>query len=883
MPRFLGKLGARTSGTIVGVNEMVQDEQPRDLSNRINRMRRRYQTEKPVISIQRAKFFTEKWRELETSGLPLGMRVAYAIKNVYEKMTHHLDPDDRLAGAWTEHFLGWPIDIERGLFNDVLKVELSKSTMLAYQTRAYSRFMGYLVRRHGPKGAAKLLKNSAGLGPTPVNVGLKTLLDREINAFAIDPADNRVLQKELLPYWRGRSVADRLAEELRAAGLPDGEMARFIDGVPNTPSKQVFIVGVGASIAAYQGHLVLDHESVLRLGLLEMRREVDERLAGLAETDGEGRDFLLSLAISLDGLMVFCRRLADRIEEALLAEREPRRKAELGRLLAICRRVPLHPAVDFREAVQALWTHRVAVELAHPDNVHAYGRLDQLLYPYYHADRAADRLSREEARELLEELLLKVMAQNIRPESNFLGNFYLRYEGSTPITLGGRRRDGADAVNDLTYLLLEAADRSKSVTSIVVRVHRDTPDELYGAVADRLAGGTASFSFMNDEVLIPAMERYGYAAEDARDYAITGCTDLLAPGKTGGMGFAGLLLGRLLDLTLHNGDARMLLGPIAGAGPRTGEPDSFADFAALLNAFFVQADHQVKLCLSASNLRDRVFADLLPAPMISAFIRGCADRRRDVTRGGADYNLTGINMINSLANVIDSLYVIRRLVYEEKRFSLGALVRATDENFVGHEAILAAVREVSGKWGNGEPECDALAREFTDRLFALVEKRSTFKGGPVAPFLNSMTSHTLDGRLSPATPDGRRAATPYAASCNPYNVERAGLTGVLRSVAALDFTRQLGCAVNIRQHPSALGAHPETRRKWIDLVRTYFRLGGAQLQPTVASADTLRAAQRRPDEHRDLIVKVGGYSTYFVDLGREIQDEIIARTEHQAT
>jgi formate C-acetyltransferase len=209
------------------------------------------------------------------------------------------------------------------------------------------------------------------------------------------------------------------------------------------------------------------------------------------------------------------------------------------------------------------------------------------------------------------------------------------------------------------------------------------------------------------------------------------------------------------------------------------------------------------------------------------------------------------------------------------------LIAALDDDFVGHPRVHEAIRGLPGKWGNGHPETDALARRVAEGLFALTRPHANERGGPFVVYVISMITHTIDGRLSMATPDGRAAATPFAASCNPYNVERAGVTASLRSVAALPFADVLGCAVNMKFHPSAVGRTAASRAKWIALCRTYFRLGGMQLQPSAVSTETLRAAQARPAEHQDLIVKVGGYSTYFVDLGREIQDEIIARTEHR--
>jgi formate C-acetyltransferase len=613
-----------------------------------------------------------------------------------------------------------------------------------------------------------------------------------------------------------------------------------------------------------------------------MHAEVVDAAASESGLSDEQRDFLHSLEIALEGVMIFALRLAEKIRKTLDAETDPEKRRSLEIMLENSASVPLHPAETFHQAVQSAWTVKTAVELAHPVNLHCFGRMDQIFHPYYEKDIAEGRITRDKARNILEELLLKTMSQNIRPESNILSNFYHRFLGSSPVTIGGIKPDGTDGTNDLTYLFLEAAKNSRAVTNVSLRVHRDTPDELLLDAADTMYAGSSNISLFNDDINIEAMRRRGFAEPDARNYAVMGCVEMLCPGKTGGMSANALLLARLLDTTLRNGDSLTLMGKIKNVGLKTGDPAAFTSFEQMKDAFLIQAKHQTKLIADASNIRDRVFAKMLPAPYISAFIEGCLENKKDVTGGGAVYDLSGISFINSIANVVDSLYVIKKLVFEQHEFTMGELIEAISKNYIGYEVIHRKIKALEGKWGNGFPEMDELAREVTSALFEETYKYKSYRGGAFVPYVISMTTHTIDGRLSIATPDGRPAATPYAASCNPYNVEKSGVTAAMRSVAALDFRHVLGCAVNMKFHPSAIGEGEETRRKWIALLRTYFQLGGAQLQPTVVSSETLRAAQKTPDNHRDLIVKVGGYSAYFTELGREIQNEIIGRTEHDS-
>ena len=853
---------------------------PPTSEGRIERIRRRYQEEIPRISIERARFFTERWQETDETEVALPVRVALCMLHVFENMTLYLDPDDRIAGARCETFLGAPVDIERGLYNDILDTELRRSSLIWFRLKRFLRFLYYAISRGKIWRILRASTRGPSSLPLPVDTTFKPMPRREVNPFTIDPRDERILKNSLFGYWKGRTVSEHVERALRDARLFSRQVRDFMWAMALTPSRQVLVLSPTAALCTYQGHLIPDFERVLKKGLLALREEVRQEVRRNPGLPQEQRDFLWSLEIALDGVITFARRLALHIESERDGAADEGRRKILSAMLDAARTAPLHPAGDFRQAVQAIWTVKCAMDLANPTNVHALGRLDQLLHPYYAADRQAGRIGREEACELLEELLLKIMSHNCRPESNVLGSFYLRYEGSEPVTLGGVDAGGNDATNELTYLFLEAAERSRAVTNVVLRLHEGTPDGLHLALADAFYRGASNLSMMNDEVHVEGLIRRGFAEADARNYAITGCTDVICPGKTGGLSVSGLMLARLLDITMRNGDLQTLAGRVGNAGIRTGDPDRFPDFDAFVDAFVAQAGYAMGEIVQASNLRDREFAERMPAPYVSAFIDGCLESRRDVTRGGAVYDLSLVNMINSVANVVDSLYVIKRLVFEERCLTFRQLLEAVDSDFAGHEDVKRRVQGLSGKWGNGNPETDGIARQLTTRLFEAVEKHRGFKGSPWAPVINSMTSHTIDGRLSIATPDGRGAAMPYASSCNPYNVEENGVTGVLRSVAAVDFRHVLGCSVNIRLHPSAIGRTPESRMKWVHLLKAFFRLGGSQLQPTVASSEELRAAQQDPDAHRGLLVKVGGYSAYFTDLGREIQNEIISRTEH---
>ncbi len=868
------------SQPVMKMDDISSGQKQNDGAERIRRMRRKYQTGPAYISVERARYYTESWKATEGKGISTPVRVAMAMKNVYEKMTHYVDPDDRIAGYWCEYFLGVPIDIERGVFNSVLESELDKISMVKFRAKTMAKGIGYMTRKRMLGEFIRNQKMTRESGTAPLNMDFKTMSERSINPYQIKEKDKKEMLSRLLPYWKGKTTVDLIEKELLESGLLSEQMRDFVMAIPGNTSRQVIMLSTCATIASYHAHIILDYGPVLGRGLESIKREIEGLLGqgeGLAD---EEKEFLKSIDIAVEGVMIYARRLAGRLERDLEAARDDDDKARLRRMLEICRKVPLQAADTFEEAVQSCWTLKTAIETAHPVYLHCFGRMDQVLYPFYEKDLGEGRVTREWAVELLAELLLKVMSQNIRPESNILSNFYHRFLGSTPITLAGITPEGEDASNELTYVFLEAAHLSKAITNVSVRVHEKTPDRVLFQTAEYAAKGTSTFSLFSDEMNIQSMVNRGFSLEDARDYAVMGCVETTCPGKTGPMSANALQLSRLLDITLRNGDSRILAGTIKGDGPATGDPKSFKDFDELLEALYKQARFFMDKIVEGSNIRDRIFAESLPAPMLSAFVQDCLEKRRDITNGGGKYVFAGVSTINSIANMIDSLYVIKKLVYENKDVTIGELMEAMDINYKGHEDLLAKIKQLPGKWGNGDPETDAMAHDVMKRIFDMSYDYRSFAGGPVVIYIISMITHTVDGRLSIASPDGRRAATPYAASCNPYNVEKNGVTAALRSISALPYEDVMGCAVNVKFHPTGVGLNEEARKKWADLMRTYFSMGGAQIQPTVVSADDLRKARENPDEYRDLIVKIGGYSSYFVELGRDVQDEIIARTEH---
>jgi formate C-acetyltransferase len=376
------------------------------------------------------------------------------------------------------------------------------------------------------------------------------------------------------------------------------------------------------------------------------------------------------------------------------------------------------------------------------------------------------------------------------------------------------------------------------------------------------------------------MRNAGYTIEDARTYSAIVCANFCTAGKTGGSGCSSISLSNLLDTTLRNGDTVTMMGRIRNTGVKSGDANAFTTFDELLVAFKKQIDQSIALLRKGVEIRDSVFASQLPAPCLSAFTPSTITSMKDVTAGGDDYQIEFVLLGTSVANLIDSLFAIKKLVFEEKAFTLRDMVSAIDNNFVGYDEIHRRILQLTPKWGNGNPEIDKFARDIVNLFPTAMKKAAKPDERLFVASIGGGMTHTLAGRFGMATPDGRKAGKPFAAGCSPYNVDCNGPTGVLRSISGLELEHLMECTVNLKFHPSLIGKNVESREKWIALIKTYFKMGGMQLQPTVTSSEDLKAAQKQPENYRDLVVKVGGFSVYFTEIGWELQNEIISRTEH---
>jgi formate C-acetyltransferase len=640
-------------------------------------------------------------------------------------------------------------------------------------------------------------------------------------------------------------------------------------------------LGVG-NCGAVPGHLIPNYPRVLRQGFQVITAELEETQR--VTKDRRRHDLLRALLICCEAARDLAGRYADEADR--LAEQEPdaQRQTELREIARICRKVPWEPAETFHEALQALWFAHMLVMVAesYPGPGLSPGRVDQYLYPYYQADLAAGRLDREQARELLRCCWLK-------------HNYAYDYQGRVGtnqginsgfgqlITLGGIGPDGEDASNDLTHLMLDVIeDMNLLEPKPNIRLHQKTPEDLLRRVAGLIARAQGSPFLLNfDEAAIRGLEWQGLPADQLWDYAPVGCLENTLQGcDRSGTVDVNLNIAKAVELALNDG-RDMLTG--RRLGPRTGDPRSFKDFPAFLDAFKKQLRALLGLMIDCNNDADAARAGFEPTPYLSLLVDGCAESGRDVTQGGARHSYITVEGV-ALATAVDSLAAVKRLVYDERRVSMDDLLAALRANFEGHEELRQTLAQKAPKFGNDDPEVDDLAREvsrsWTEDAFRRCSPATgrRYRGGYL-----SWNYWVAYAPSTAATPDGRRRGTFLSNGvCPVTGCDREGPTAVIKSVGRLGLeTAPNGASHTLSLSPSLL-RDEEHVAKLAALLRAYGRVGGTALQVNVVDADTLRAAQADPESYRNLLVRVTGYNAYFVMLGREVQDELISRHAHQA-
>jgi len=685
--------------------------------------------------------------------------------------------------------------------------------------------------------------------------------------YAVSEDVRRDYAATVIPSWQGLTLREKIF----------GEMTE--------EWKEAYAAGIFTEFMEQRapGHTVLD-DKIYRKGMLDFVREIDARLSQLDYFNDAAalrkQEELRAMRLCADAIMTFARRYAEKAEEMAQTESDPVRRDELRIIAAVCRRVPAYAPRTFHEALQAYWfVHLGVVTELNPWDSFNPGRLDQHLYPFYASEVQQGLLTHEQAKELLECLWVKFNNQPAPPKVGVTAAESATYTDFCNINSGGLRTDGSDGVNDVTFLVLDVIDEMRLVQpSANIQLSRKNPDEFLKRALRIVRKGWGQPSIFNADTVIEEMLRQGKSIADARDGGTSGCVETGAFGKesyilTGYFNFP-----KILEITLHNG-ADPRTGKVIGAA--TGDPREFTSVEQLLAAYRRQARHFADIKIRGNNVIERLYADYMPTPFLSLLIDDCIANGMDYADGGARYNTNYIQGVG-IGTLTDCLSAVKHHVFDQQNLTMEDLLSTMRTNFEGNERTRQMLLHKTPRYGNDDDRADALMREGFEIFYDAVNGRPNTKGGVYRIQMLPTTCHVYFGSVTGASADGRRAWTPLSEGISPVQgADRAGPTAVLRSAAKMDHVRTGGTLLNQKFTPGLVEGE-KGLEILARLVRSYFTMGGHHIQFNVVDAETLRAAQQQPDLHRDLIVRVAGYSDYFCDLGKALQDEIIERTEHQA-
>ena len=782
------------------------------MTDRVARLRECSLNTKPWLSLERAALMTEFYRDhIPAASVP--MQRARALEFLMDRRAIYIGPEELLVG-------------ERG---------------------------------PGPKGTPsypELCCHSME--------DLEILHGREKISYNVDDEARRVQREQVIPYWRGRSMRDRIFAEM-------------------TPEwKDCYEAGVFTEFMEQRapGHTVLG-DVIYRKGLLDLQSEIDAAIGRLDFLNDprawDKEQELRAMHIAAGAVMRLAERHADLAARTAEAEQRPQRRGELERIAEVCRHVPARAPRNLHEALQAYWFVHLGVitELNTWDSF-SPGRLDQHLAPFYDAGIADGSLTRESARELLECFWVKFNNQPAPPKVGVTAAESGTYTDFCNINTGGLKPDGSDGVSEVTYLILDVIDEMRLLQpSSNLQLSRKNPDRFLKRGLEIVRKGWGQPSIFNADMVVEELLRQGKSLEDARCAGISGCVETGAFGKEAYILTGYFNTAKVLELTLNNGYDPRTTKQI---GIRTGDPRAFASYDELFQAFRKQLRHFIGIKIRGNNVIERLYTEYMPAPFLSTLVEGCIASGRDYNSGGPRYNTTYI-MGTAPGSVTDSLSAIRYHVFDRKTIGMADLLDALTRDFEGAEELRLRLWNKSPKYGNDDDYADGILAAVFDAFYDEINGRPNTKGGYYRVNYLSTTCHVYFGSVTGALPDGRKAWEPLSDGISPsQGADRHGPTAVIKSAARMDHARTGGTLLNQKFTPSLVEGE-EGLDRLARLVRGYFKLDGHHIQFNVVTAETLREAQREPEKHRDLIVRVAGYSDYFCDLTPALQNEIIARTE----
>ena len=701
---------------------------------------------------------------------------------------------------------------------------------------------------------------------------LHTLDTRDLQSYHISQEDIDTYEREVIPYWKGKTQRERIFNHV------------------SKEWEEAYHAGVFTEFMEQRaaGHTAMDGK-MYHTGLLDLKERIEKKIARLDYIyDPEATDKqqeLEAMAVSCDAAILFAERHAQLAEEMAAKERNPQRKAELLKIADVCHRVPAHSPRDLWEAIQMYWfVHLGTVtELNGWDSMNP-GHIDQHLYPFYKKGVEEGTLDREKAKELISCLWIKFNNQPAPPKVGVTALESGTYNDFTNINIGGVDREGNSAVNDISYMILEVQEELHELQpGLSIHIAKNTPDDFLIEGVKVIRQGHGYPSIFNPDTYIQELVREGKTLEDAREGGCSGCIEVGAFGKEAYLLTGYLNTPKILEITLNNG-----VDPETGKklGIETGEPRKFKDFEELYEAWHKQMIYFVNLKLSVNNYIERMFSLYAPATFLSLFIDDCIEKGKDYYSGGARYNTTYIQC-TGLGTITDCFTTLKKHVYEEGRYTMDEILKALECNW-GKDTSLAReyekmrlyIRNHTPFFGNDDNYADDIAVRVYEDLVKAIEGRPNTRGGKTQLNMLSTTCHNYFGSVCGATPNGRFAHFAISDGTSPaHGSDSHGPTAVVKSLGKLDQTKSGGTLLNVRFVPSLL-KRDEDLKKFSSLIRTYFKFGGHHIQFNIVDTETLYDAQKHPDEYKDLLVRVAGYSDYFNDMTEQLQNEIIARTEN---
>ncbi|MGY0394701.1 choline trimethylamine-lyase [Fusobacterium sp.] len=717
-----------------------------------------------------------------------------------------------------------------------------------------------------PNGAPRAGSFSPDIAWRWLEAELDTINKRPQDPFFISESDKRELKEEIFPFWKGKSIDEYCENQYREAGVWDISGESYV-----SDCSYHALSGGGDSNPGYDVIL-------MKKGMLDIKREAEEKLETLDYANPEDLEkiyFYKSIIDTADGVMIYAKRLSDYAAELAAKETNPKRKAELLKISEVNARVPANKPSNFWEAVQSVWTVESLLMLEENQTGMSIGRVDQYMYPFFKADIESGKMTKFQAFELAGCMLIK-MSEMMWITSEGQSKFFAGYQPFVNMCLGGVTRTGVDATNDLTYLLMDAVRHVKIYQpSLACRIHKGSPTPYLKKIVQVIKAGLGFPACHFDDVHIKMMLAKGVSIEDARDYCLMGCVEPQKAGRLYQWTSTGYTQWPIcIELVLNNGIPLWYGKQVT---PDYGDVDQYKTYEQFEEAVKDQIKYVTKLTSIATVISQRVHRELAPKPLMSLMYEGCIENGRGVEAGGAMYNFGPGVVWSGLATYVDSMAAIKKLVFEDKKYTLRELKDALVADFVGYERLrkdcLAAP-----KYGNDDDYVDYMATELIN--FTEMEHRkyktlySVLSHGTL-----SISNNTPLGQLTGATANGRKAWTPLSDGISPtQGADVKGPTAIIKSVSKMACDNMnIGMVHNFKLI-SGLLETPEGENGIITLLRTACALQLGEVQFNYLDNSILLEAQKKPEQYRDLIVRVAGYSAYFVELCKDVQDEIISRT-----